>query len=353
MATATAASVLDEAAEAAKVLSAQRNGGCAYAVVSRAYTPLMGDTAILQHFAASAAFARTVVEVLNAPTRPWDVILQSRPDIVFSAAVDVAKIRHLFRSAHLASQSASTSSSSSSRSTRQGTASTAAAATSRGFVLLIRHSDHDYLGWNDPSEIAWFVSRNAYERLCPDGVGCLGARRALDLKTATREHSGGSCGHPYVSLFIHASPWTRVDAFFVPVGWRVQLLRLNGDMTRGFNGREQLLGGGGSDSSGDGTSSSSPSSSSGATLLPTRYDLTAGLRCAVGYTPTYDGHSSFSAGLRNATTSGSACRRDAAPVVRTRWGLANLTTGFSYGARYYICNEPLALADVVRRAAGE
>ena len=75
------------------------------------YTPLMGDTAILQHFAASAAFARTVVEVLNAPTRPWDVILQSRPDIVFSAAVDIAKIRHLFRSAHLASQSASTSSS--------------------------------------------------------------------------------------------------------------------------------------------------------------------------------------------------------------------------------------------------
>ena len=294
-------SVAEQLADSVRALWSQPTGGCAYAVVSRGHTPFMGDTAILQNFAAAAALARAIIEWQGVATRPWDVILQSRPDVVFAAAVDVPRLHQLFRSAHLAS--------SHHEPVRAGAASGA-------LLLLIRHSDHEFIGWNDPSEVAWFASRAAYDRLCPSGMGCLGARRALDVKAFARDHGGGSCGHPYVSLFVHAARHARVATFFVPVGWRVQLQRLGGDRARGFNGHDGLA--------------------ADERLLTRRYDLTSGLRCVTGH---------------DETTNASACRRDAALEARTPWGAAKLTTALSYGARFYVCNEPLQLADVVRQYA--
>jgi hypothetical protein len=96
----------------------------------------------------------------------------------------------------------------------------------------------------------------------------------------------------------------------------VQLLRLGGDQTRAYNGAEKL---------------DAPPDSE--TLLARR-DVTDGMRCAAGA----DEHNV------------SACSRAAPPAASTRWGVANLSRGFAWGARYYVCTGTLSATELVRRA---
>lgn len=191
-----------EVERAVASLKHHHNGGCAFVVASRSHEPLLTDTATLQNFAAAAAVGRAVLEHHNASVprrwyhgdggrddsgdgrrgraggssggraqpRPSDVVLMTRPDIVFNAAVDHARLLRLF------------------------------SASAMPLLLLLRHDVRDGLETirnNDPTEVAWLASRSALDRLCPSGQGCLGARRALEVL----QHSpAGSCGHVFVTL---------------------------------------------------------------------------------------------------------------------------------------------------------
>jgi hypothetical protein len=81
-------------------------------------------------------------------------------------------------------------------------------------LLLLRHgvgASSSGIVDKDPSDVAWFASRDAFDALCPDGAGCLHGRRARDV------HAQG-CGHPYVTLLVHAPSRLRLHTFFVPPG---------------------------------------------------------------------------------------------------------------------------------------
>ena len=256
-------------------------GGLAYAVVSRQREPDT-HTAVLQNFAAVATLARAVLRHHGAGARPSDVILHSRPDILYSAPIAYQRLAHWSR----ASVSGGTP-----------------------LLLLLRHGGNDGFGgvnWNDPSDVAWFASRQAYDRLCPAGAPCLHARTLADLRQR------GGCGHPYVRLFVHATAPLGLGTFFIATGWRVALLRPHGDASRGYNGGN--------------TSMLPPVPSDGihSMLSPVaRVDLTAGVRCATGHDELNQ----------------SACRTGPSHpnVAQTRWGRANLSAGFAYGARYFVC----------------
>ena len=78
-------------------------------------------------------------------TKPWDVILQTRPDVIFSSAVSASSMAYFLRKF------------------------------STPALLLLRHGSGEHLGGMDPMEIAWFASRSAIDRICPDGSGCFSA----------------------------------------------------------------------------------------------------------------------------------------------------------------------------------
>lgn len=141
--------------------------------------------------------------------------------------------------------------------------------------------------------------------------------------------------------FVHAAPALGVGVFFAPTGWRVQLLRTHGDLTRGYNGALSL--------------EAAPNSTE---LREPPFDLSNGLRCALGHDlngATHrsgggdDGGNAHAGSARHA----SACRRDARRTIRTRWGDANLSVAFAYGARYYVCLQTLNSSELVRRSAAD
>ena len=259
----------------ASLHAATTTGGRAYVVATRSHEPLMTDTAILQNFGATMAVHRAVLEHhgIDHLTRPSDVILQTRPDVIFPSAIDAAALHALFRTAPTP------------------------------LLLVMRHQGGEKVGGLDPTEIAWFASRSALEQLCPDGTGCLGARRALELKWL-------GCGHPFVTLLIH-HPKLDIQTFFVLPNWRLRLLRLGGDLSRGYNGPMMT------------------NASTSLELLEPRRDLRDGLKCAVGVRDTGRGHNE------------SACASSAAAVVRTRWGIADHRVTDHKG-RFWVCRDTVS-----------
>jgi hypothetical protein len=233
---------------------------------------------VLQGYAAVAAVSRCAMRHHALSVDASDVILLARPDVVYSAAVDFHRLARLSRIAVLVHSP---------------------------LLLLLRHGGTQGLrgiNWNDPSDVAWVASRAAYDALCPRGSPCLGARTVEQL----REKSHGGCGHPYVHLLVHAAGRLGLGVFFADVGWRISLHRTHGDCSRGYNGGVEVV-------------------SANTSYLGTRRDLTAGLLCAVGHNEHNE----------------SACVRGIGATSRTIWGPANLSSGFNYGARYFVCAEPL------------
>lgn len=299
----SAAAEIDDAV--APLRANPESGGVAYVVATRSHEPKDTNTAVLQNFAAVAMLGRAVLRThghglssssspAHTAANPSDVILISRPDIVYNAAIDAPKLASLVR------RMPSTS----------------------PLLLVLRH------GWTegragvnnrDPSDTVWIASRAALDALCPDGAGCLGGRRALDV------HRQG-CGHPFATLLVHASTALGIATFYVPIGWRVMLHRLGGDRARGYNGPDDN----------DLPAAHSPTQRSLPSGTP-RHDLTRGLRCAVG---------------RDQRSNTSACRKDAAPeTTSTRWGVARRST-FAYNGRYYVCEGTLDFEELLRRAHG-
>ena len=157
------------------------HGGLAFAVAARGHEPAISDTAVLQNAAAAAALSRSVLAQHRFVPHDTDIILHSRPDIMYSAAIDFAHLHRLSRRSALP------------------------------LLLLLRHggtAGYEGVNWNDPSDVAWVASRAAYDRLCPVRTSCLGARSAGELKRR-------SCGHAYASLFVHAAAPLGVRSLYV------------------------------------------------------------------------------------------------------------------------------------------
>lgn len=276
-----------------------RNGGAAYAVVARHHEPPLVDTAVLQNFAAVSTLARCTLSHHQLATRPTDLILHSRPDVIYSSALDFPRMEAFSRRA-------------------------------QPLLLLLRHGSKpgaEGINWNDPSDITWLASRSALDRLCPDSQPCLGAQSAEELR---RRY--GNCGHAYVGLFIHAASSLGIASFFVPVGWRISLLRSHGDIHRRYNGgsndtHTHAAGNPVTWRAGPVHSEAATHSRSVPWALGPPRDLTAGLRCATGFNE------------RNE----SACAKSTATLARTPWGMAKLSAAFGYGARYFVCAETYSL----------
>ena len=145
------------------------------------------DRASLQNLGASAILGRAVVAWHGLAAQPGDVILHTRPDMVFEFPIDGRTLHSLFQ-----------------------------AATSAGVppLLLLPESD-TIIGSNDPFNDHFFLSREALDRLCPAGcqhtnaIGCGGIWRNRVLT-----HLGQRRG---------------VAGFFLrPGAFPVRLLRMNG-----------------------------------------------------------------------------------------------------------------------------
>jgi len=284
---AASASVADNLAAMAEPLRSAPNGGFAYAVGARAFEPLVADTAILQNFAAVTAADRCVLTHHGIAPQRSDIILQSRPDVLYGDAIDFSRLATLGARAEVAA--------------------------SLPLLLLLRHGATAGLvgiGGKDPSEVTWLATRSALDLLCAERGKCLGVASALGMK---RRFPKSGCGHPFVSLLVHSAVPLGVGVFFVEAGWKISLRRTHGDNSRNYNGGEVTVDG----------------------RAGRRRDLTLGLRCAVGHNH------------RNE----SACVKATEPLAQTRWGLANMSTSFAYGARYFLCMDALDLEGLVLRAA--
>ena len=191
--------VLSQIPAAVAPLARAERGGVAFAVASRSSEAAMEtDTLVLQNFAAASALARCTLAHHGVLPRASDVILHSRPDVLYSRAVDFERLATLGHRA---------------------------AASARPLLLLLRHGtsrSFGGIGGNDPSEVAWLSTRAALDMLCTEGASCLGARSEKQMRLRHR----GCQGHAYLSLFVHAATRLGVLAFFVDTGWEVRAPRL-------------------------------------------------------------------------------------------------------------------------------
>ena len=174
------------------VLRPASRGGVSFAVVTlharttarsdRTAAGQYVDRASLQNLGASAILGRAVVAWHGLAAQPGDVIMHTRPDMVFEFPIDGRTLHSLFQ-----------------------------AATSAGVppLLLLPESD-TIIGSNDPFNDHFFLSREALDRLCPtSAIGCGGIWRNRVLT-----HLGQRRG---------------VAGFFLrPGAFPVRLLRMNG-----------------------------------------------------------------------------------------------------------------------------
>ncbi|KAK3253022.1 hypothetical protein CYMTET_37710 [Cymbomonas tetramitiformis] len=93
----------------------------------------------------------------------------------------------------------------------------------------MRHGPEVGIIGNDPSEVALFLDRGAYDALCPENAPCLNAQNVAQMQRQ-------GCGHVFVTLLIHAATTRNISVFYTP--WAKLRLRLHGlhGMRRGFNG---------------------------------------------------------------------------------------------------------------------
>lgn len=317
-------------------------GGFAWAVAQRA-VDLKVHSAIPQNMAAVASLARVVARHHEVPLQASDVVLLSRPDVVFAAPLHLAQLERL----------------------------THATARTGGLLLLLRHglqrgpeaklgtvqdpSSLASIGWHDPVESTLLCSRAALERLCPARRSCAGVVSMRNDKeeiiaeqlAVMKEPNATICGHEYFRLLIHEANARGVRVFFAPPTWRVQLLRPQSSkeaaiITAGVNGGTRLL--------------------AVADTMGARVELTNALRCAVsrdehrvhacthvvGRCAKYSRMQSHTSS-RTPASSGRPCGEPS--VAKTPWGKAVFKTSFTSGGRLFLCRDTLTVDEALRVVA--
>jgi hypothetical protein len=185
------------AEEACGKLSASPSGGCAYAVCARSRevseaggAEAFVNRAIVQNWAANAALGRAVAAHHRLRTTPSDVVLQTRPDVLYEAPIDVAGVREVVGEAMAA-----------------------------GTPPIILFPEGDVaIGGNDPQNVAWLAARSAYDAICPEGRPCARPVRGTD-----------ACGPPAAKVLVHAASARGVLPLLArPGAWRVQVRRMSG-----------------------------------------------------------------------------------------------------------------------------
>lgn len=288
---------------------------------------------VIQNWAAVLLFGRAVAAHHRLPRHPSDVVLLSRPDVLFNRPIAFAQLQ---RAASRAPQArlvllmrGRAPPANSSRA--GGDAAGGGGGDDRG-----DREDGDGVRdnvprHNDPTDVALFASHAAIDQICPVGAECVGGRRLSEVyggrSTAVGSAAGrgiDACGHLWAALLVHTAQRLGVASFFMNVGFGVQLHRLQGDRSWKANGGHAL-------------------SRPDAPLQSKSVDVTTGARCAFGQNQ------------RNQ----SACAAGAGPwaaapkstTAAFQLGAARLRSDLGYGARMYVCETTTNLNGKERRDA--
>jgi hypothetical protein len=282
-----------EVRDAIAALQNATNGGAAYAMVSRSHEKprdhrgeaahTSGTNPKLEAFAhvlreqnvgASALLGREVVAWHDLATDPGDVILQTRPDVIFKASIDAAKLRTLFRGATTA---------------RVGGGSP---------PLLLMTEDADGIKGNAPSGDSYILARAALSRLWPDGRPAGRSGEAVNDVT---------CGHSEARLLVHAAQRAGISSFFIrPDAWGIRIHRPNERGCHWMGRRSDCFG--------------RPGASVPLSADDPPVDMTFGLRAVLGQNSLGE----------------SACVASTPLVTATRWGPAFSGLGFAYGGSFFV-----------------
>jgi hypothetical protein len=270
----TASSILDD-------VSGNLSSNFAWATVHRENPNEKKDV-----YRGAVVLGVAVAKVHDIPTSPDDIVAVSRPDIVFSHAIDAIKL--------------------------------ATVAKQIPFVLLPHH-EADSVGGNDPSEMLTISTRSFWQGVCihkvgpgevqaakpgsndnlsPDGVGCL-------------EHTSG-CGY-FGSLLVYAAEAMDIHPFFYNTEIKLHIHRLDGDFKLGVMRPVEHDGLTDPDSNVVGT-----------------VDLTAGATCVVGHT---DACTASRCGC-----DGCGCRSSSNPPDSERWGPTTFTAIKPENSGLWVCN---------------
>ena len=282
-----------EVRDAIAALQNATNGGAAYAMASRSHEKprdhrgeaahTSGTNPKLEAFAhvlreqnvgASALLGREVVAWHDLATDPGDVILQTRPDVIFKASIDAAKLRTLFRGATTA---------------RVGGGSP---------PLLLMTEDADGIKGNAPSGDSYILARAALSRLWPDGRPAGRSGEAVNDVT---------CGHSEARLLVHVAQRAGISSFFIrPDAWGIRIHRPNERGCHWMGRRSDCFG--------------RPGASVPLSADDPPVDMTFGLRAVLGQNSLGE----------------SACVASTPLVTATRWGPAFSGLGFAYGGSFFV-----------------
>ncbi|KAK3243539.1 hypothetical protein CYMTET_41525 [Cymbomonas tetramitiformis] len=250
-----------------------------YAIANRSFDPPHSAEGIVQNWAACAMVGRAVARFHNLSTNPQDVIMLTRPDVIFAHPIKFPVLL------------------------------AAARRLNSHFTFLMRHGPEVGIIGNDPSEVALFLDRGAYDALCPENAPCLNAQNVAQMQRQ-------GCGHVFVTLLIHAATTRNISVFYTP--WAKLRLRLHGlhGMRRGFNG----LG---------------PHMAEANAYLADTTDVAETLQCVTGF---------------DSATQTSACNSRAPLFTETLWGRARKVRMLNHGAQYYLCEQVSPLEQVIEKS---
>ena len=275
---------------------------------------------VIQNWAAVLLFGRAVAAHHRLPRHASDVVLLSRPDVLFNRPVAFVQLQ---RAAYRAPQARllllmrgrAPPANSSGGSGAGGGSDDDEARDEEEVMEEVRDNVPRH---NDPTDVALFASHAAIDQICPAGGECVGGRHLSEVygaggAAAGRAHSGDACGHLWAALLVHTAQRLGVASFFMNVGFGVQLHRLQGDRSWKANGGHAL-------------------SRPDAPLPSTPLDVTAGARCAFGQNQRNKSACGAEAGTWAAPP------KSAAAAFRLD-GAARLRSDFGYGARMFVCDQ--------------